>query len=42
MGDVKKYLAKKLIDSNGELKDADYMSKKVPYLNFEQFKKYLL
>ena len=42
MGDVKKYLAKKLIDSKGELKDADYMSKKVPYLNFEQFKKYLL
>jgi hypothetical protein len=42
MSDVRKYLAKKILNSEGELKDFNYMSKKVPYLNFEQFKKYLV
>jgi hypothetical protein len=42
MSDVRKYLAKKILNSEGELKDFNYMSEKVPYLNFEQFKKYLV
>jgi hypothetical protein len=41
MNDVKKHVAKLLIDEEGNLRNEDYMRKKVPYLSFEQFKKYL-
>ncbi len=42
MKDVKSHLTKLILNSNGELKNSDYISKKVPYLKFEQFKEYLV
>jgi len=41
MSDVKKHISKLLLDQDGNLKNEDYMRKKVPYLNFEQLKGYL-